>query len=41
MYGVQLNFGVASAMSWIYFGVALVFIGISTFIITRTVKSYE
>ena len=41
MYGVQLNFGVASAMSWIYFGVALVFIGISTFIITRAVKSYE
>ena len=41
MYGVQLNFGVASAMSWIYFGVALAFIAISTFIITRTVKSYE
>ena len=29
------------AESWIYFGVALVFIGISTFIITRAVKSYE
>lgn len=41
MYGVQLNFGVASAMSWIYFGVALAFIAISTFIITRAVKSYE
>lgn len=41
MYGVQLNFGVASAMSWIYFGVAVAFIGISTFIITRAVKSYE
>ena len=41
MYGVQLNFGVASAMSWIYFGVALAFIGISSFIITRAVKSYE
>nr|AHF26078.1 putative ABC transporter permease protein YesP [uncultured bacterium Contigcl_1764b] len=41
MYGVQLNFGVASAMSWIYFGVALLFIAISTFIITRAVKSYE
>ena len=41
MYGVQLNFGVASAMSWIYFGVALLFIAISTFIITRVVKSYE
>ncbi len=41
MYGVQLNFGVASAMSWIYFGVALLFIGIATLIITRAVKSYE
>ena len=41
MYGVQLNFGVASAMSWIYFGVALAFIGISTIIITVAVKSYE
>ena len=41
MYGVQLNFGVASAMSWIYFGVALAFIGISTIIITMAVKSYE
>ena len=41
MYGVQLNFGLASAMSWIYFGVALAFIGISSFIITMAVKSYE
>jgi ABC-type sugar transport system permease subunit len=41
MYGTQMDFGVASAQSWIYFGVALVFIGISTFIITRAVKSYE
>ena len=41
MYGVRMDFGVASAMSWIYFGVALLFIGISTFIITRAVKSYE
>ena len=41
MYGVKLNFGVASAMSWIYFGVALAFIGVGTFIITRAVKSYE
>ncbi len=41
MYGVRLDLGVASAMSWIYFGVALLFILISTFIITRTVKSYE
>ena len=41
MYGTQMDFGAASAESWIYFGVALVFIGISTFIITRAVKSYE
>ena len=41
MYGTQMDFGVASAQSWIYFGVALVFIGSSTFIITRAVKSYE
>ena len=41
MYGTQMDFGVASAQSWIYFGVALVFFGISTFIITRAVKSYE
>ena len=41
MYGVQMDLGVASAMSWLYFAVALAFIGISTFVITRTVKSYE
>ena len=41
MYGVQMDFGLASAESWVYFGVALLFIGISTFIITRAVKSYE
>ena len=41
MYGVQMDFGVASAESWVYFGVALAFIGISAFIITRAVKSYE
>ena len=41
MYGVRMDFGTASAMSWIYFGVALAFIGISSFIITRAVKSYE
>ena len=41
MYGTQMDFGAASAMSWIYFGVALLFIAIGTFIITRAVKSYE
>ena len=41
MYGTQMDFGAASAESWIYFGVALVFIGISAFIISKAVKSYE
>lgn len=41
MYGVKLDFGVASAMSWIYFGVAIAFIAISTLIIEWMVKSYE
>jgi len=35
------KFGVASAMSWIYFGVALAFILLSSFIITRAVKSAQ
>ena len=34
-------FGESSAMSWIYFGVALAFIGISSVIIRLAVKSYE
>ena len=37
----DVNFGVASAMSWLYFAVALAFIGISAFIISKAVKSYE
>ena len=41
MYGVQMDLGVASAESWIYFGVALLFIGISSIIILGAVKSYE
>ncbi len=41
MYGTSMDFGAASAESWIYFGVAILFIGISAFIITRVVKSYE
>ena len=36
MYG-QLNFGLSSAMSWIYFGVAILFIGIAAIIINRGV----
>ena len=37
----DFKFGISAAMSWIYFGIALVFIGISSFIITKAVKSYE
>lgn len=37
----DFRFGVASAMSWIYFGVALAFILISSFIISRAVKSAQ
>ncbi len=37
----QFKFGESSAMSWIYFGVALAFIGLSAFIISKAVKSYE
>ena len=37
----DVKFGVASAMSWIYFGVALAFILISSFIISRAVKSAQ
>ena len=37
----QFRFGEASAMSWIYFGVALLFIGISSAIISMGVHYYE
>ena len=37
----QFRFGEASAMSWIYFGVALAFIGVSSFIISKGVYYYE
>ena len=37
----QFRFGESAAMSWLYFGVALAFIGVSTFIITRGVHYYE
>ncbi len=37
----RLEFGHVSAMNWIYFGVAIAFIGISSFIITRGVHYYE
>lgn len=37
----DVKFGVSSAMSWMYFAVALAFIGICSFIISKAVKSYE
>lgn len=37
----DFKFGISSAMSWLYFGVALLFIGICSFIISKAVKSYE
>lgn len=37
----DFKFGVSAAMSWLYFGVALVFIGLSSLIISKAVKSYE
>lgn len=37
----DFKFGVSAAMSWLYFGVALLFIGISSLIISKAVKSYE
>ena len=41
MYGQQMDFGLASAMSWIYFGVAILFIGIAAIIINKGVHYYE
>ena len=37
----RLEFGHVSAMNWIYFGVALIFISISTLIISKGVHYYE
>ena len=37
----MIQYGRASAMSWIYFGVSLAFVLISSFIITRAVKSAQ
>ncbi|MBQ8136619.1 MAG: sugar ABC transporter permease, partial [Clostridia bacterium] len=37
----RLEFGHVSAMYWIYFAVAMAFIGIATLIISRGVHYYE
>ncbi len=38
---IQINYGFASAMSWIYFGVVILIIGISSLIISKGVYYYE
>ena len=37
----DFKFGISAAMSWLYFAIAIAFIGISSFIISKAVKSYE
>ena len=38
---IRYKFGVSAAMSWIYFGVTIVMIGIAALIIQKGVKQYE
>ncbi|RDY33090.1 carbohydrate ABC transporter permease [Lachnotalea glycerini] len=38
---VDLNYGFASAMAWVYFGIAITIIGISSLIISKGVYYYE
>ena len=38
---VQLDYGFSSAMSWIYFGVVILIIGVSSFIISKGVYYYD
>ena len=37
----QINYGFSSAMSWIYFGVVMAFVGISALIISKGVYYYD
>jgi ABC-type sugar transport system permease subunit len=37
----QMNYGLASAMSWVYFILILAFIGITSAVISRGVYYYE
>ncbi|MBP5555432.1 MAG: sugar ABC transporter permease [Lachnospiraceae bacterium] len=37
----QLNYGLSSAMAWVYFALTIVFLAISSFIISRRVYYYE
>ena len=38
---ISMRYGFASAMAWIYFGIVLVIIGVSAFIISKAVYYYE
>lgn len=38
---IQMNYGFSSAMSWIYFIVCMIIIGISSFIISKVVYNYD
>ena len=38
---LQLNYGLASAMSWVFFLVVLLFVGITSALISRGVYYYE
>jgi ABC-type sugar transport system permease subunit len=37
----QINYGFASAMSWIYFAIVIVIIAVSSFIISKGVYYYD
>ena len=37
----QLNYGLSSAMAWVYFALTIVFLAITSFIISRRVYYYE
>ena len=40
-YSADTNYGFASAMSWIYFLIVIVIIGVSSFIISKGVYYYD
>ena len=41
MYTKKIDFGVSSAMSWIYFAVSIAFIAVYSFIVSKGVQYYE
>ena len=38
---VKLDYGFASAMAWVYFGIVIVIIGVTSYIISKAVYYYE